>query len=122
MSVRHSGVFIVSGMRTALPLAIVGLISVSSLTMTATNAPGDKFWPQWRGPLATGVAPSADPPIERSETRNISWKIEIPGRGSATPVVWGDRLFLLTAVPEGLPADKRHQPLGGVAPRVVHSY
>ena len=109
-------------MRTALPLAVGALIVASSLTMTATNAPGDKFWPQWRGPLATGVAPSADPPIEWSETRNISWKIEIPGRGSATPVVWADRLFLLTAVPEGFSADKTHQPLGGVAPRVAHSY
>ncbi|HIE92235.1 MAG TPA: hypothetical protein EYQ83_04975, partial [Acidobacteria bacterium] len=38
-----------------------------------------------------------------SETENIAWKVEIPGRGSASPVVWGDRVFLLTAVPVGDP-------------------
>ena len=35
----------------------------------------DKYWPQWRGPLATGVAPHANPPIEWSENQNIRWKI-----------------------------------------------
>lgn len=37
-------------------------------------------WPQWRGPLGTGVAPNADPPIEWSETKNVRWKVELPGR------------------------------------------
>jgi outer membrane protein assembly factor BamB len=60
---------------------------------------GAGYWPQWRGPLATGVAPHARPPLEWSETKNVRWKIEIPGKGSATPVVWGDRLYVLTAVP-----------------------
>jgi outer membrane protein assembly factor BamB len=55
-------------------------------------------WPQWRGPLATGAAPNADPPVEWSESKNIRWKVEIPGRGTATPIVWGDGIFLLTAV------------------------
>ena len=39
------------------------------------------YWPQWRGPMATGVATSADPPVEWSETRNIRWKIALPGNG-----------------------------------------
>ncbi len=51
-------------------------------------------WPQWRGPLATGVAPHADPPIEWSETKNIRWKVELPGKGHSTPIVWGDRVFV----------------------------
>ncbi len=58
-------------------------------------------WPQWRGPLANGLAPKADPPTEWSETKNVRWKVEIPGSGSATPAVWGDRIFVLTAVPKG---------------------
>ena len=61
----------------------------------------DRFWPQWRGPHATGVSTHATPPLEWSETKNVRWKIEIPGRGSASPVVWGDRLFVLTAIPVG---------------------
>jgi outer membrane protein assembly factor BamB len=58
-------------------------------------------WPQWRGPLATGVAPQADPPVEWSETKNIRWKIELPGKGHSTPAVWGNRVFVTTAVPFG---------------------
>ena len=44
---------------------------------------------EWRGPLMTGVAPHATPPLEWSETRNVRWKVEIPGKGSATPVRLG---------------------------------
>ncbi len=56
-------------------------------------------WHQWRGPNADGVAPHGDPPVEWSETKNVRWKVPVPGRGSASPVVWNDQLFLLTAIP-----------------------
>lgn len=58
-------------------------------------------WPQWRGPLGTGVAPHGDPPIEWSETKNVRWKTELTGRGHSTPIVFGDRIFLSAAVPYG---------------------
>ena len=58
-------------------------------------------WPQWRGPLGTGVAPHADPPVEWSETKNIRWKVALPGKGHSTPIVWGDRVFHTAAVPYG---------------------
>jgi outer membrane protein assembly factor BamB len=61
----------------------------------------ERYWGRWRGPLMTGVASHATPPVEWSETKNVRWKVEIPGRGSATPVVWDDRIFVLTAVPTG---------------------
>ena len=80
------------------------------------------YWPQWRGPLATGVSTRADPPAEWSETKNVRWKIEIPGRGSGSPVVWGDRLFVLTAVPKGVDAAAAHEPRGMMTPRLVHRY
>ena len=57
-------------------------------------------WPQWRGPLMTGEAPAGNPPVAWSETENIAWKTAIPGAGHATPVVWGHRVFVLTAVPD----------------------
>ncbi|PYR74541.1 MAG: hypothetical protein DMF86_18205, partial [Acidobacteria bacterium] len=82
----------------------------------------EKYWPQWRGPYATGVSKTADPPIEWSETKNVRWKVEIPGRGSASPVVWGDRIFVLSAVPSGADAAAAHQPRGGVRPAVPHRY
>jgi outer membrane protein assembly factor BamB len=58
-------------------------------------------WGEWRGPLRTGEAPLADPPIEWSETRNVRWKSELPGRGHSSPVVWNDAIFLTTATPFG---------------------
>ncbi|HVW37064.1 MAG TPA: PQQ-binding-like beta-propeller repeat protein [Pirellulales bacterium] len=58
-------------------------------------------WPQWRGPLGTGVAPDANPPIEWSETKNVRWKTELPGRGHSTPIVIGERVLLTTAEPYG---------------------
>jgi outer membrane protein assembly factor BamB len=62
-------------------------------------------WPHWRGPLANGVAPRGNPPIKWDEKTNVKWKTEIPGSGSATPIVWGDRIFVLTAIDTGRPAD-----------------
>ena len=59
----------------------------------------NKNWPQWRGPDATGYASIGNPPTEWSETENVKWKIEIPGRGHATPIVWEDKVFIQTAIP-----------------------
>src|SRR5262245_40746796 len=86
-----------------------------------SNSTAEKFWPQWRGPYANGVSRTADPPIEWSETKNVRWKVEIPGRGSGTPVIWGDRVFVLTAVPAVAEGEKSHEPRGGSA-RVAHKF
>jgi outer membrane protein assembly factor BamB len=59
---------------------------------------GPDDWPHWRGPNANGTAaPTADPPVEWSATRNIRWKADLPGKGSATPIIWGDAVFVVTA-------------------------
>ena len=79
---------------------MLSLISLSISTFSEA-APGDEAavnWPQWRGPLSTGEAPHANPPLKWSETNNIRWKVAIPGLGHATPVIWGDRIFVLSAV------------------------
>jgi outer membrane protein assembly factor BamB len=55
-------------------------------------------WHHWRGPLANGTAPKADPPVTWDKNTNIQWKAAIPGRGSATPIVWGDQVFVVTAI------------------------
>ena len=57
-------------------------------------------WPQFRGPNASGIADGQHPPIHWNvETgHNIRWKTPIPGLGHASPVIWGDRIFILTAV------------------------
>lgn len=55
-------------------------------------------WPNWRGPNNDGLSASQNPPTEWAEDRNIRWKVELPGLGSSTPIVWGDRLYLTTAI------------------------
>jgi outer membrane protein assembly factor BamB len=75
------------------------------LLCIAANAIADstaeKFWPQWRGPLANGVGPHANPPLTWSETNNIKWKLTLPGEGDSTPIVWDNRVFVLSAIPAG---------------------
>jgi outer membrane protein assembly factor BamB len=71
---------------------------------TAAADPADS-WPQWRGPLANGVAPQANPPIQWSETNNVRWKIPLPGKGHSSPIVCGDSVYILSAVAVG-PAEK----------------
>lgn len=77
-------------------LLVIPLVALSSQIAWA----GDDadFWPAWRGPLASGESPTGKPPTEWSESKNVKWKIDIPGRGHGSPVVWGDRVYILTAV------------------------
>ena len=55
-------------------------------------------WPQWRGAQSTGVAPDKNLPTEWSATKNVAWKTPIPGNGYSSPIVWGNRIFLTTAI------------------------
>ena len=74
------------------------ILFLSLLTTSAVFADPTENWGQWRGPLATGVSPTADPPVSWDAKTNIKWKVELPGKSSATPIVWGDRVFVITAV------------------------
>jgi outer membrane protein assembly factor BamB len=73
------------------------ILLVTLLTL-AGSAVAESSWPAWRGPAGNGVSPDGDPPIEWSESSNIRFKVEIPGNGLAAPIVWKDRVFVLTAV------------------------
>ena len=107
---------------TLLVLTLGVVMAVSASLLVAQQPAADRFWGQWRGPSMAGVSSTANPPVEWSETKNIRWKIEIPGRGTASPVVWGDRVYLLTAVPVGVTGAASHEPRGGVEPRVAHRF
>ncbi|MAF13140.1 hypothetical protein CMK11_22025 [Candidatus Poribacteria bacterium] len=76
-------------------LACVAALSTAPASGATAEAAGN--WPQWRGPAADGVAPGATPPVEWAEDRNIRWKVTTPGMGHASPIVWGDRVYLLSA-------------------------
>ena len=60
-------------------------------------------WPQWRGLNNDGMA-RGDAPHEWSDNKNIAWRAAIPGKGNSSPVIWGDKIFLTTAVPTGAAA------------------
>ncbi len=92
-----------------LPFLIVGVATVG----VSTDSAGDN-WPSWRGPNSNGVAENADPPVTWSETKNIKWKVALPGNGESTPIIWGDRIFLQTAVATA----KKSSPASG-APATV---
>jgi outer membrane protein assembly factor BamB len=85
---------------------LVGLCSCSLAAFAADKSEVyQKNWPAWRGPLDTGVAPKANPPTEWSESKNVKWKVPIAGEGSASPIVWEDKVFVLTAIPTGKKAE-----------------
>jgi outer membrane protein assembly factor BamB len=77
----------------------------TEISASASSAPVDadspetspEDWPGWRGPNTDGVAVGPAPPTTWSETENIVWKIDIPGRGHSSPIVVGDRIYLETA-------------------------
>ena len=55
-------------------------------------------WHQWRGPNANGSASeTATPPVSWDKSKNIQWATDLPGEGSATPAIWGNQVFVLSA-------------------------
>ena len=83
-------------MRRAACFASLLILFIFTISVIAQNS-NQAHWPQWRGPFFNGVA-RGDAPTSWSDTKNIKWKTTIPGRGHSTPIVWGDRIFLTTAV------------------------
>jgi outer membrane protein assembly factor BamB len=81
---------------TLLAIAVCSAILGGICLLAAGNDQG--YWPSWRGPSENGIAPTAVP-TEWSATKNVAWKTEIPGRGNSSPVIWGDRIFVTTAIP-----------------------
>ncbi len=82
----------------------IALLTVGLFLLPPLRADADERtdnWPRWRGPLGTGLAPGGDPPLKWDDKTNIKWKTPIPGRGSSTPIVWGDRVFALATEDTG---------------------
>jgi outer membrane protein assembly factor BamB len=77
------------------------VISLSLAATIPSRAAGPFDWPQFRGPGGNGVADEAKLPQTWSTTANVAWAIDVPGRGWSSPIVWGDRVFVTTAVNDG---------------------
>jgi outer membrane protein assembly factor BamB len=104
-------------------------IFISLFFVLNTFAQNNVNWPQWRGPLATGAVEKGNPPTEFSETKNLKWKTPIPGKGHATPIVWEDKIIVLTAVPtnEKISIDEKDESedqrqMAGTKTDVIHEF
>ncbi len=78
-------------------ICLFGLLS----SFSKADEPNQINWPQFRGVDATGVSQNTGLPDRWSETENVEWKVELPGRGWGSPVVWGDSIFVSTVINSG---------------------
>jgi len=91
-----------SGFTLRSSLAVIG-VAMLSWTLSMGLAPEETYWPYWRGPAANGMA-VGDAPLHWSDAQNVQWKTDIPGLGNSSPVIWGNQIFLTTAIPTGAAA------------------
>jgi outer membrane protein assembly factor BamB len=70
------------------------VLALPSITINAQN------WPSFRGPNASGVAEGTNPPTtwDLEKTQNVLWKTSIPGLSHSSPIIWGNQIFVITAV------------------------
>ena len=78
-----------------LGLVLIVVLQSASLVKAFDD---ESNWPQWRGPNAGGVSTEKNLPVEWSDTKNVQWKTEIPGRGHSSPIIWGKKIFLTTSI------------------------
>ena len=80
-------------------VAVWLLVAIMLLAAINGRALGEN-WPGWRGPRGDGTSLEKNVPVEWSATESVVWKVPIPGKGHASPIVWGDRIFVVTAAEE----------------------
>lgn len=69
--------------------------------MVPPEGEGSKYWPRWRGPSGQGVVEPGGYPDRWSDSDNVLWKVELPGKGNSSPIIWKDRIFLTTGHDQG---------------------
>ena len=82
---------------------LIQTIAILAMLTGATANADD--WPHWRGD-GNGASATATPPTEWSATKNVKWKVPIPGTGSGSPIVWENKVFVVTAVEATIPTKK----------------
>lgn len=105
-------------------IAKVSLV-IFALSVMSEFVDAQSQWSQFRGPGARGVAEGTQVPDRWSDTENVAWKRDLPGRGWSSPVVWNDRVFLTTVVNTGTTEEaKKGLYFGGnrPAPDSIHRW
>ncbi len=77
---------------------LVSTILFVTAFITAAPAPPDTTWPQFRGHGGRATSAVSTLPTKWSTTINVAWKIDVPGRAWSSPIVWGDQVFVTTAI------------------------
>ncbi|SVC85539.1 uncharacterized protein METZ01_LOCUS338393, partial [marine metagenome] len=75
-------------------MRLIALFSFVSFSLLAEN------WPGWRGPRGDGTSTDKNVPTQWNSSENIAWKVAIPGKGHSSPVIWEDKVLLLSCLPE----------------------
>jgi len=110
-------------------VTVCGSLSVICTSVSAETT--EEYWPTWRGPQVNGVASKGNPPVTWSESQNVRWKSDLPGRGTSSPIIWADKIFFLTSVDTGQagapPAATAQNgqirgPSRGRAPTTLHAF
>ncbi|MFC1552001.1 PQQ-binding-like beta-propeller repeat protein, partial [Candidatus Latescibacterota bacterium] len=83
------------------------LLAASTLFAQENSADFENNWPQFRGPNSNQLSKSVSLPEEWGDNNNVLWKHELPGSGWSSPIVWGDRVFVNTAVSDDLTTEQR---------------
>jgi len=89
---------------------VAGIVFVLGFFIGSYDLLAAENWAQWRGVRNTGFAEKSRPPVSWSEESNIRWKVAIDGSGSSTPIIYGDRVFILTAIDTGIVDPTRAKP------------
>src|SRR5262249_18653411 len=90
------------------PIMRIRSVIVTGLLMSLPAAATCGDWPQFRGPNGSATSDDKRLPAEWSKDKNVAWKVKVPGYGWSCPVVWGDKIFVTTAV-----SDKQKKPTAG---------
>ncbi len=86
---------------------VIGVLVTLAAAVLAVPASAQENWPQWRGPDQNNIATTADPPLTWSETENIVWKTALPSWSGGSPIVWGDKVYLMSPSKPGDTKEER---------------
>ncbi len=68
-----------------------------AVRMIVPDGEAQNYWPRWRGPSGQGLVEGTGYPDTWSDTENVIWRVEVPGEGASSPIIWADQIFLTTA-------------------------
>src|SRR3954451_8326933 len=75
--------------------------AAATVEMVPPEGEAAKYWPRWRGPSGQNVVPDGPYPDKWSDTENVLYKVQLPGRGNSSPIIFRDRIFLTAAHDNG---------------------